>query len=103
MGTFDCITIGEKMTQSVSATRTKTRFKVFFDRISTPHREEAMNKLLERVDDWQSEGIRTVVAWKWRHIEESGNPGHIYVEVEIIYREITQLTQTEINDSLAHS
>ncbi|MFA5766507.1 MAG: hypothetical protein WC919_01100 [Candidatus Paceibacterota bacterium] len=84
-------------------TRTRTLFKVFFDRINTPHREEAMNKLLERVDDWQSEGIRTVVAWKWRHIEESGNPGHIYVEVEIIYREITQLTQTEINDSLAHS
>jgi hypothetical protein len=91
------------MTQSISMTRTRTLFKVFFDRINTPHREEAMNKLLERVDDWQSEGIRTVVAWKWRHIEESGNPGHIYVEVEIIYREITQLTQTEINDSLAHS
>jgi hypothetical protein len=60
---------------------------VFFDRINTPHREEAMNKLLERVDDWESKGNRTIVAWKWRHMEESMNPSRIYVEVEIMYRE----------------
>ncbi len=75
------------MTQSVSLSKTRTRFKVFFDRINTPHREEAMNRLLERVDDWQSEGTRTIIAWKWRHMEEPGPPGHVYVEVEIMYRE----------------
>jgi hypothetical protein len=65
----------------------KTRFKVFFDRIDTPHHEEAMNKLLERVNNWELEGNRTIVAWEWRHMSESGLPSRTYVEVEVIYRE----------------
>jgi len=73
------------MTQSVSMSRTRTGFKVFFERVNTIHCEEAMNKLLERVNDWQSSGNRNVVAWKWRHMAEP--PGRIYVEVEIIYYE----------------
>jgi len=84
------------MTQSIIST-TKTKFKVFFDRIRTPHREEAMNRLLERVDEWQSAGCRTILSYKWRHMAERGDSSTIYVEVEIIYRETT----TDVSDDNA--
>ena len=90
------------MTHNISMPRTNTRFKVFFDRVDTPHHEEAMNQLLERVDNWASEGNRAIMAWKWRHMAEGESPGRTYAEVEIIYRETTQLTQ-ETNESLART
>lgn len=78
------------MTHTTTSHRTRTRFKVFFERVSGSDHEAAMNKLLESVDDWLSEGNRSIVVWKWRHMNESpGVSGRIYVEVEVIYRETT--------------
>jgi hypothetical protein len=73
--------------------RARTRFKVFFGRTNSPHCEEAMNELLKRVDDWASEGNKTILAWQWKHkVENMGK--RLYIDIEVIYSEIVEVNNT---------